>query len=174
MGSTPDTLRLLANSIDSLNHERLRRIECQCKGKLIRDGFNPLLFSIPYAFPIAIPNSLPREGRPCNARPRAVQPFGVAKLTRIDIGERGVRQIQVIYAPGGNICLPRFASLLREKRPARSQTYARSGPEHSRCSTTTLFYSPDVRNGRAGIDNAIPAVLLCREIRPLPPTRRTV
>ena len=63
------------------------------------DGVQSLGFAIPFHLPVAVPDTLLRERCARDAGPFAIGALIVPEVFAIDIGERGMGQIQILHGP---------------------------------------------------------------------------
>lgn len=97
--------RGLADAIFPVNHERLARRQAQVEAHSFGHCRERLRARrlVPSHFPIAVPDAGLVEAGARYARSGSVQPLAVAETDSVDIGQRQVRQVQIVHAPCGGI-----------------------------------------------------------------------
>ena len=87
---------------------------------------------------------------PATPGPDAVEALVVAEALAIDIGQREVRQVQIVDAPHGRVGGVALVFALAEEDQFEAVAVTVRGRVHCRCNTTTRCGNRGARSGRAG------------------------
>ena len=75
------------------------------KTEVFRHGVERLVFAVPLRRPVSVPDAAPVEAGARHAGTLAIQAFFVPEALAFRVRQSGMREIEILYGPGGFVAV---------------------------------------------------------------------